>query len=77
MGDLLVGGTETTATTIRWGLIFLVHHPEVQERMREEILHTLGGRRYLCAEDRQDMPYTCACVNEIQVGRRQIQVCRR
>ena len=41
VGDLFVGGTETTATTLRWGLIFLVHHPEVQEGLYTEILDNL------------------------------------
>jgi cytochrome P450 len=30
--DLLSAGTETTATTIQWAVLFLVNHPEVQER---------------------------------------------
>jgi cytochrome P450 len=32
--DLLSAGTETTATTIQWAVLFLVNHPEVQENIR-------------------------------------------
>lgn len=28
--DLIEAGTETAATTLRWGLVFLLNYPEVQ-----------------------------------------------
>ncbi|KFQ25985.1 Cytochrome P450 2J2, partial [Merops nubicus] len=28
--DLLVAGTETTATTLRWALLYMALHPEIQ-----------------------------------------------
>lgn len=31
--DLFVAGTETTVTTLKWALLFLVHHPEVKENL--------------------------------------------
>ena len=34
---MLVGGTETTGTTLRWLIIFLVRWPHVQRKMRQEI----------------------------------------
>ena len=37
VGDLLVGGTETTGTTLRWLIIFLLRWPHVQRKMRQEI----------------------------------------
>ncbi|KAI4890814.1 hypothetical protein NFI96_013990 [Prochilodus magdalenae] len=64
--DLFFAGTDTTATTIRWGLIFLMEHPDVQERCHEEIIRVLGWDRSPCMSDRENLPYTRATVHEIQ-----------
>ena len=34
MRDLLVAGTETSATTLQWALIIVANHPEVQKRIQ-------------------------------------------
>ena len=40
--DLYVAGTETTATTMTWILLFLSKHPEKQKKMQQEIDEVLG-----------------------------------
>ncbi|XP_056590041.1 cytochrome P450 2B4-like [Triplophysa dalaica] len=64
--DLFLAGTDTTATTIRWGLIFLMENPEVQERCHEEIVQVLGYDGQPSMDDRDKLPYTQATVHEIQ-----------
>ncbi|XP_073678981.1 cytochrome P450 2B15-like [Garra rufa] len=64
--DLFLAGTDTTATTIRWGLIFLIQNPDVQERCHEEIVRVLGYDRLPSMDDRDKLPYTYATVHEIQ-----------
>ncbi|XP_057175808.1 cytochrome P450 2B4-like [Triplophysa rosa] len=64
--DLFLAGTDTTATTIRWGLIFLMENPAVQERCHEEIVQVLGYDRLPSMDDREKLPYTYATVHEIQ-----------
>ncbi|KAL7863965.1 hypothetical protein AOLI_G00153850 [Acnodon oligacanthus] len=64
--DLFVAGTETTSTTLRWGLVYMMDHPDVQECCHEEIVRVLGFDRSPCMEDRPQLPYTCATVYEIQ-----------
>ncbi|XP_056305553.1 LOW QUALITY PROTEIN: cytochrome P450 2B12-like [Danio aesculapii] len=64
--DLFFAGTDTTETTIRWGLLFLIQNPDVQERCHEEIVQVLGYDRLPSMDDRDRLPYTHATVHEIQ-----------
>ncbi|XP_017574178.2 cytochrome P450 2J5-like [Pygocentrus nattereri] len=64
--DLFLGGTDTTATTLRWGLIYMMDHPDVQERCHEEIFRVLGFDRSPCMDDRTQLPYMYATIHEIQ-----------
>ncbi|XP_043086072.1 cytochrome P450 2B4 [Puntigrus tetrazona] len=64
--DLFLAGTDSTATTIRWGLIYLSQNPHVQERCHKEIDQVLGYDRLPSMDDRDKLPYTYATVHEIQ-----------
>ena len=35
--DLFLGGSETTATSLKWVILFMLHHPEVQVRLHLEV----------------------------------------
>ncbi|XP_031411019.1 cytochrome P450 2J6-like [Meleagris gallopavo] len=64
--DLFLAGTETTATTLRWALLYMVAYPDVQEKVHKELDAVVGSSRLICYTDRKNLPYTNAVIHEIQ-----------
>ena len=67
--DLFVAGADTTATTLKWALLYMVKYPHVQRKVQEELDRVVGppsnhGQTSLALRDR--LPYTEATILEIQ-----------
>ncbi|POI35631.1 hypothetical protein CIB84_000618 [Bambusicola thoracicus] len=62
--DLLLGGTETTSTTLLWALLYMVQYPEIQERVQREIEAVLEPSHVISYEDHKRLPYTNAVIHE-------------
>jgi cytochrome P450 len=50
--DLFAAGSETTATTLAWAFLFMVLHPEAQQKVQEEIDQVIGHDRAPSLDDR-------------------------
>ncbi|XP_067651955.1 cytochrome P450 2U1-like [Haliotis asinina] len=63
--DLFMAGTETTATTIRWTLVYFLHYPEIQEKCFREIRENIGQSRRPSMKDKVNLPYVEATIMEV------------
>ncbi|KAG2461515.1 CP2J2 protein, partial [Polypterus senegalus] len=63
--DLFVAGSETTATTILWALLFMVKYPDVQEKVQTEIESVMGQDGPPSMDKRPQMPFTEAVICEV------------
>ncbi|XP_047230930.1 cytochrome P450 2J2-like isoform X1 [Girardinichthys multiradiatus] len=64
--DLIEAGTETSATTLRWALLYMLHYPNIQEKVQAELDRVIGQSRQPTMDDRPNLPYTDAVIHEIQ-----------
>ncbi|CAJ1055688.1 cytochrome P450 2J2-like isoform X1 [Xyrichtys novacula] len=64
--DLIEAGTETSATTLRWALVYMMNYPQIQEKVQSEIDRVIGESRQPTLADRPSMPFTDAVIHETQ-----------
>lgn len=65
LGDLIIGGTDTTAATLGWMLAILVHYPDVCKRLSHEVDAFISKhKRYPVFSERLDLPYFNAVQKE-------------
>lgn len=61
--DIFVAGTETSASTLRWILLMVTKHPEVQKKIHDEIDQKIGRNGKLSRD--LNLPYIRACILEV------------
>ncbi|KAG9128415.1 hypothetical protein FRC07_013755 [Ceratobasidium sp. 392] len=63
--NVLVAGRDTTASTLTFLCYMLASHPAVMNKLRTEILDTVGPSAYPTSENVRDMKYMRAVINEV------------
>jgi len=63
--DLMGAGAETSTTTLRWAVLYLVLYPQVQQRCFSEVMDNLGEST-VSLEDTSRLQYCQAVIAEIQ-----------
>ncbi|XP_038582469.1 cytochrome P450 2K1-like isoform X2 [Micropterus salmoides] len=63
--NLFAAGTDTTATTLRWGLLLMAKYPKIQDQVQEELNRVIGSRQ-VQVKDRKNLPFTDAVIHETQ-----------
>ena len=67
--DFFAAGAETTSTTLKWALLYMVINPEVQSKVQKELDSVLGdpvGQGTSKMSDRNQLTYTEATIMEVQ-----------
>lgn len=62
--NINVAAIETTLWSIEWGIAELINHPEIQQKLRNEIDTVLGTSHQVTEPDLQKLPYLQAVVKE-------------
>lgn len=64
--DVFGAGMETLATTVKWSILYLLHYPEIQEKIHNEIMREVGLERAPTINDKPQLRYLNAFVLEVQ-----------
>ncbi|KAL9961775.1 hypothetical protein ACROYT_G030793 [Oculina patagonica] len=62
--EMFTAGYETTSSTLRWAIAFLVHHPECQREIQNQLDEVVGRDRMPGLSDRPNLPLVQATIME-------------
>ena len=65
MSDIFIAGSETSATSILWGIYYLALNPEAQDKIHEEMRRVLKPESPPTYRDRPILPFLQATVTEV------------
>lgn len=65
VNDLFGAGFDTISTALSWAVVYLVHYPEVQERLQRELNEKVGKDRTPLLSDRANLPLLESFILEI------------
>ncbi|XP_034224427.1 trimethyltridecatetraene synthase-like [Prunus dulcis] len=62
--DLVIGGSDTSATTLEWAMSELIKQPNLIKKATEELDRVIGRERWVEEEDLENLPYMDAIMKE-------------
>lgn len=66
MFDLMVATGDTSVASTLWGFLYLILHPQVQQKVQTELDQVVGRERLPNTDDMARLPYLSAVTMEIQ-----------
>uniref|UniRef100_A0A914CKH5 Cytochrome P450 n=1 Tax=Acrobeloides nanus TaxID=290746 RepID=A0A914CKH5_9BILA len=64
--DFFAAGLDTTATTCRAFILYILYYPEVQSKIHEEMDNIIGKEHIITTSDQVRLPYLTAAMQELQ-----------
>jgi len=64
--DFFQAGSHTSSNTLKWAVLFMILHPDIQERVRKELESVFGPGQKPSYIEHLKTPYTEAVLHEIQ-----------
>eukprot|EP00066_Takifugu_rubripes_P021936 XP_011611202.1 PREDICTED: cytochrome P450 2U1 isoform X2 [Takifugu rubripes] len=66
IGDLFIAGTDTTANSVLWVILYMASYPDIQDKVQAEIDGVVGPLRTPSLSDKGKLPFTEAAIMEVQ-----------
>ncbi|XP_072029632.1 cytochrome P450 2U1-like [Amphiura filiformis] len=66
VANLFIAGTETSANTLAWSLLYMAAYPGIQQHIHKEIDSEVGQNKMVTASDAPNLPYLQATMLEVQ-----------
>ena len=63
--DILGAGSETVHASILWAILYLIHYPDIQERLQQYVDKIIPVTRMPCLDDKANLPYVDAFIAEV------------
>ena len=64
MIDLFLAGMETTSSALLWTFLYLLHHPEIQSRVHDELDRVVGKDKLPSLDDKPQLHFINAVLHE-------------